>query len=885
MRAFLVVCFLCISFCLQAQKDSLSFYIQKAQQEEKKGNAQQALNYYLKAAFIEESNKGGSEQLATIYEKIGGIYQARKVYQKSLDYFSQAYQLSKSKSDESARLRHQQGVAASYYYLKDLAKAAEVYEKALDEAKRQQDNTATRQILGKLFLIEESRKNYDKAIVYVEESLSRDDPKQDFAAMSNNLNNLGFLYRKKGDFKKAQNAFEKSLELNKTALSKLSGDARAITLLNIGVIYTNLEDDKNALKSFNEALSIREKAGKPAAIAEAQNYIAKHYLVTAYYDPAENTALAAAENAKKAKDFKILLESYQILADTYRKMGNYKRSDEYAQLKVAANDSLIKSKEAISQTFQKTQIAAEREESEFRLLLAEKQKQELVLRQITLEAEKKAKEIEINKQEIAALEKDKKLQQADKESQIAEKLRAQQELVIAQQRLLNEKKQQELIAVQKEQALQALALEQQKRKSDEAELQKQKAESLQKLATAEKEKEKENSRLIIYGSVAAGILSLIIIALVLWSLVSKRKDNKKLEAQAQELQKAAILIQEKNDILIMSEEELRQNMEELESQRDALQAITNRLEAANVEIQGKNDELATSEEELKQNLDALGEAQIALVSQKEKLAIQNQNIIASIHYAKRIQNAILPNIADIRTVFPESFVLYKPRDVVAGDFYWMNKSSNTHADASMVIFAVGDCTGHGVPGAFMTLIGNTLLNQIVNENDIYNPSLILSELDKRLVNTLKQDDSDNKLNDGMDIAVIAYNKNTRQTLLSSAKRPTWFYKEGQLIEYKGSKFPIGGQQQSEKIFDIQEIELSDKNEKANNRLYLFTDGFVDQFGGPDNKRFMTKNFRALIEKAQALEMKDQRDYLDGSFEKWRGEYSQLDDVLVVGMVL
>ncbi len=884
-RILLIISLLFFTHGLFAQKDSLSYFLQSAKSAEQNRQTQQALNFYLKAAFIEE-NSQEKVYLSTTYERIGNLYQGRGLYQKALDYFLQANKLAKQNNDEGAQMRLLQALGASQYALKDLNKAAENYQDALQKAKETQNKGGIASILGKLFLIEEARQNYDKAVLYAEESLLLYENTKQPQFVSSTLNNIGFLYRKKGDYKKSEEAFSRSLETNKQILSSQSGESRAITLLNIGVIYTNLEDEKNAIKAFNEALAIRERTGRPGTVAETQNYIARHYLVTDYYDRAETSANAAVTNAQKARDYKNLADAYQTLAEVYRKTGNFKRSDEYARLKSVANDSLSAQKEIDAQKNQKVQIAAEREESEFRLLLAERQKQELIVKQITLEAEKNAKEIEINKQAIAALEKDKKLQQADRERQIAERLRIQQDLVIAQQRLMNEKKQQELIAVQKEQALQALALEQQKRKSNEAEAQKEKAQAANKLAEAEKEKEKENSRFILYAAAAGAFLSLIIIVLVLWSVINKSRANRVLEAQKKELEVAATKIQEQNDMLVMSEEELRQNMEELEAQRDALQSITNRLELANIDIQGKNDELAASEEELRQNVDALNVMQEALLSQTTQLSLQNQNILASIHYAKRIQTAILPSVMAIQTVFADSFILYKPRDVVAGDFYWLS-NPHSHYEHDTVIMAVGDCTGHGVPGAFMTLIGNTILNQIVNESDVYQPHQILWELDKRLVDTLKQDSESFKVRDGMDISVMAYQKKINKVTFSSAKRPVWHFQSGDLIEYKGSKSSIGGTFEESKKFELCELTLREKNEtkQDNDVIYMFTDGYVDQFGGDDNKRLMTKKFRELLKSVQDKEMKEQGEYLDTFFESWRGEEKQLDDVLVVGIKL
>lgn len=247
----------------------------------------------------------------------------------------------------------------------------------------------------------------------------------------------------------------------------------------------------------------------------------------------------------------------------------------------------------------------------------------------------------------------------------------------------------------------------------------------------------------------------------------------------------------------------------------------------------------------------------------------NEKIISSITYAKRIQNAILPEEDKVVKVVKNCFVYYQPKDIVSGDFYWFSETSDGW------FFAVGDCTGHGVPGAFMTLIANNLLNQIVKENKIYDPGSILQELDKRLLQTLQQQDQENLVNDGMDISIIR--KSGSSFVGSSAKRPVLYTYNNELNIVKGSKFPIGSILIKEKKFDTFTLPCN-----PGDMIYLFTDGYVDQFS-PENKKFMLRQFSELLGSIHQKDITIQKEELKKRFENWKQDQFQLDDVLVAGI--
>ncbi|MTI21338.1 PAS domain S-box protein [Fulvivirga sp. RKSG066] len=258
-----------------------------------------------------------------------------------------------------------------------------------------------------------------------------------------------------------------------------------------------------------------------------------------------------------------------------------------------------------------------------------------------------------------------------------------------------------------------------------------------------------------------------------------------------------------------------------------------------------------------------------------ELEIQNKNkkIADSINYAKRIQNAILPNNAVIHRVIPDSFILYKPKDVVSGDFPWYVKIGDD------IFMAAVDCTGHGVPGALLSLIGYFLLNDIVRSRKISDPGIILDQLDEGVTSTLRQDQDDSKTKDGMDIALCKINMKTRKVEYAGAHRPLYVMKKGEMVEIKGNKFAIGGGiYKNQTNFTNTKLEL-DKGDS----FYFCSDGFPDQFGGPDNRKFGPKRLRALIQEEHTNSMKEAYKRFDKEWEDWRGNEKQTDDVLLIGI--
>jgi serine phosphatase RsbU (regulator of sigma subunit) len=256
-----------------------------------------------------------------------------------------------------------------------------------------------------------------------------------------------------------------------------------------------------------------------------------------------------------------------------------------------------------------------------------------------------------------------------------------------------------------------------------------------------------------------------------------------------------------------------------------------------------------------------------VVEKNSQLAMKNKDITDSILYASRIQNALLPPALP----FEHTFTLLRPKDIVSGDFFWFLTNEDKEWMAAV------DCTGHGVPGAFMSIIGNNSLNAIVKELGITQPAEILKNLDAEVIKTLHHYQHSKTIQDGMDMALICYDRSKHLLEFSGAFNPLWLIRNGELIETPANRFPIGQDQDRIKVFTNHEIEI-----QSGDTIYMFSDGYADQFGGVDGKKLKVGKFKEVILSVQKFSMEEQKMKLNEFIEAWKGPISQIDDILVVG---
>lgn len=286
---------------------------------------------------------------------------------------------------------------------------------------------------------------------------------------------------------------------------------------------------------------------------------------------------------------------------------------------------------------------------------------------------------------------------------------------------------------------------------------------------------------------------------------------------------------------------------------------------ANIKLEEKNRMITLQRDEIEKQRDNITE-------QRDRIAEQNKLIWDSIHYAQRIQRAILPDDQNFSNVLDHFFIMYRPKDVVSGDFYWESKIGDE------VIVVAADCTGHGVPGALMSMLGVTFLNDIVNTRKITRPSEILNKLRDDVINAFNQYSSrEGEIYDGMDIAVCSINQKSRIIQFSGANNPLILIRESEIHQFKGDRMPVAISDRM-MSFNNHTIELL-----PDDQVYIFSDGYIDQFGGADNKKFMRKRLVNLLLDIKNEPMHRQKKILSERFDEWKGSHEQTDDVVMIGL--
>jgi serine phosphatase RsbU (regulator of sigma subunit) len=286
-----------------------------------------------------------------------------------------------------------------------------------------------------------------------------------------------------------------------------------------------------------------------------------------------------------------------------------------------------------------------------------------------------------------------------------------------------------------------------------------------------------------------------------------------------------------------------------------------------------------------------------LNAEREKLRGTNQEIMSSIRYAQRIQNAILPPDPAIRPFFEDHFVFFRPRDIVSGDIYWFASVTTTGEGesggvsreitrdtiperADLTVFSVMDCTGHGVPGAFLSILGHNILNRTLKEPTVNSPGEALEFVDNAVRSTFfNAYGKEEKIEDGMDMGMCAIDHERLRLYFAGANHPCYIVRDGELHELKGDKNGIGGSERDE----VGEFTTHEFTLEKGDCIYLFSDGYPDQFGGSKRKKFKYKAFKELLCEVHDLRMEEQERVLAERFDAWKGDLEQVDDVLVIGV--
>lgn len=310
---------------------------------------------------------------------------------------------------------------------------------------------------------------------------------------------------------------------------------------------------------------------------------------------------------------------------------------------------------------------------------------------------------------------------------------------------------------------------------------------------------------------------------------------------------------------------------------EMLQMKEEENEKLDKKVKERTAKLVETNEELNQTIEELDLTNEQLNKMNIELEKKNSDITESINYAKRIQSAMLPHDTYVTQDFPKHFIFFRPRDIVSGDFYWFGKKNFQGEDYQVLM--VADCTGHGVPGAFMTILASSIIHEIVKYKDYISPKDILYTLDRKLNETL-QSQNGSKVNDGMDMGILVINEKEKSLQFAGAKTPLYYVRDEEFHQVKGSIFPIGGSHQYKTAKQFEDFELQ---LLPNDMLYLSSDGFQDQFSKEMGGKYLKKNFRNLLLKISPLTVEEQEENLQIELDNWKGGIRQTDDILVVGL--
>lgn len=750
---------------------------------------EKSLGNYLRAssAFTKIGDKADEARLSGI---IAEKYFRAGVYGKSAQYSEQEFLLC-DEQDAGKLAEAAEMAARSYYYLPVDSLSSRWYETASLFYEKAGDSESLLNCSERLGTLYTRLGKYDEALDIYDKLLSVYSSGKDYKNVAGIYNQLGFLMFRKGDINAALSDFTSAVEFSE----KGGKDNSFLTEVwsNIAICHQNLGNQKEMLQSFEKALACARESSRSDEAARIERIIATIYFKKGDNYHAELYCQECIESAKKSRNFEVLQLCYKDYSAVLENGNDFVKALEYYEKHLNLRDSLtyeyrLAEKEAADRL-------AEFESTEQRLRneLSTEEIRGLELK--TLRAEASRKENEVN-----LLLKQQELDRSEKD-------RLSQSLMLEREQYELSRREQDIMSLESKRVYDSIQLKQKDDAARDLERANKSLETEKKLLEDKAVKEKQIRKM----AVGIGALMVLVALMILFGLISTRKQNQKLAESKRQIEK-----------------------------------INADLELTNAEV----------------------------LTQKNIIEQKNQSITDSIQYASRIQTAVLPPVGFLTEWGIENFILYKPKDIVSGDFYWGVRKNNK------IILAAGDCTGHGVPGAFMSMLGHAYLDEIINTKELKNAATVLNNLRDEIINTLKQKGTTGETRDGMDISLIILDLQAGKLDYAGANNPLYIIRDRKMLKFQADRMPIGIHFISFTPFTNQVIEI-----KKGDYLYLFSDGYADQFGGPKGRKFMYKPFQELLLRNHDKPLELQKEILDSTFEKWKGDLEQVDDVLVIGMYI
>jgi tetratricopeptide (TPR) repeat protein/serine phosphatase RsbU (regulator of sigma subunit) len=761
------------------------------------------------------------------YHLIGSIHHAEGQYAEALESYQKALTIRERTGDL-------QGIADCYNNIGNIHadqgqydEALESYQKALAIRERIGDQQGIASSYNLIGIIHYFQGRYAEALEAFQKALTIRERIGDQQGIAGSYNNIGVIHKSQGRYVEALEAFQKAI----TILERI-GDQQKIAECynNIGTIHADQGRYAEALESYQKALAIRERIGDQRGIATSYNNIGTIHNAQGRYAEALESHQKALAIRERIGDQQGIAICYNDLGAIHKAQGRYAEALEAYQKALTISER-IGDQENIAVSY--TDIGT--------LYLA--QGLYTIARSYFQKALPIAQSLGLQDQLDNIY-----LHLAQTDSALAASgLTHLWKSAYLHHRLHTAYKD----SVRNEASIRKQAqLESQYEYDKKIALLKAQQEKERALAHAQLQRQKTERNALLT------ILAVVLLALSTMAYFQ-------------------ILLRRKNRLIQEQAHQLELKNAELQSINQALAESNKIIQAQAEELSTKNAELTTLNAELEATNKALSQSYLTIQHQAQELAKKNEEILDSIRYAERIQRAILPSHEKWLRLLPNSFLFYQPRDIVAGDFYWLEETDH------YIFLAVADATGHGVPGAFVSLVCASALNQALQHEGLNSPAAILTRAKTIVTQVLTQEGT--HLRDGMDIALIRLEKNapTRLTY-AGANRPLWIIShQKELIELPPTRQPIGFTD-TEKPFEQHQIDLSSRLPAM---LYAFTDGFIDQMGGPKGRKLMTKGLREILPEVSHRPCPEQEEHLQRFFTEWKGEWPQLDDVTLIGVHL
>ena len=847
-----------------------------------KPSSKNNLDENLEAVKEKEANND-KQGAADLYNEIGKQYYVNNDFDNAKENLNKAIKLNEELGNDNEVANVLKDISAINYDLAEFDKALDNLDKASELKLKSGKSEDASNLYNEMGLISADLYRFDKALENFNKALDLMTYADDKPAMTNLLNNIGNIYFDKGDFDKALDYYKQTIDLDKVLGND---DNVAATFNNMGVIYENKKDYDNAVKSYEDALDINEKLGKKKEVSISLNNLGNVNFDWNKYTQALDYYLKSLEIKQQVDYKKGIALTFHNIGNVYKALEKFQQALEYYKKSVeiskdlSMRELLQKNYFAISKTYMSLNDC--KSAFEFSTLLAQSGGINL-----SLNEGKQVNEM---------------IQRTNKE-------------LVSKSTMISELKDE----IERQKLMMQI-----QNNSTRFQLE------LKNLEISENEAKAKSQRNIIFLLIG-GLLCILLMAVLLIRENKKRKKaNHLLESQNAEIQKQAVLLQDYNKeleklslvasqtdnsviitdskgFIIWANEGFKrlfgytldefknlkgENLKTASSNNDFESIFNKCLESKkSITYTSKSKQKNGDEIWVQTNLSiALDEnnnpkyfiavdsditkikkAEQEISLQRDKIKEHQTEIIDSINYAKRIQNAILPTTEFFAQLYPENFVIFKPRDIVSGDFYWISQIEGKN------IIAVADCTGHGVPGAFMSMLGIAFLKEIVVKEYMTHTAIILNRLRKEIIKSLQQQGKENDTKDGMDIVVCSIDQKTNLLQFSGANNSIIISRNAVLHELKGDKMPIGIYEKMDK-FVAKDFQL-----EKNDIIYMQSDGFADQFGGPKGKKYKMKYFREKIIEISNQPLSEQKNIIEKDFNDWKGKYSQIDDVLVVAV--